>query len=604
MKIDAIKTTQTNIIKNSKKIPITKSIEKNSAKNISINMGIAAASGMYVANKALKEKQDKIEILQKDLEFNEETINKVLNAKNEKGKPLFNKKNISILKETKNFENGIFFNHIMKNIDGIDYISKTIMPDFTYEMHSDNHKGKETYAKMYVDFDNTSIDISEKDGNIITYHSYTIDEDEISESITVLKDEKLLKDEDIVYNKKTNTITRSQNNEKHQVISSNKIAFYPNGVIKNTTAEKYNYNDNEIKRNTINIDYEHNATIKAIRGQDYDNMHYQIKTYLNPKTGRKETLKLERSEVSEIYNSTIIDDKGNIKKEIIGKKDNNGNVSVEKNLESLDGTKTYYKYNSSADGNNIKMHYQIKDSKGQPLTTVDRTFNRISPNLAYSSVNGHNYKIEKKRGSIIVTDNTNGEVTKIPYSEIFANKKSSQHKDFLDKMSGDMLIDFYNKEYKYLYTNDELHSYTYTDKNIIETKDNMFIFAHEQGHSKDTEIIEVMTPEKFALNTEEEYELTSNPTFLQTFNEERLAFVQAFPDLEQEYIKYFIEKLNHESGNLGGARETLAESNALLSIGLGHKDIAVRDYYLQKYFPRTIAVASKILNPILYPKAN
>ena len=73
--------------------------------------------------------------------------------------------------------------------------------------------------------------------------------------------------------------------------------------------------------------------------------------------------------------------------------------------------------------------------------------------------------------------------------------------------------------------------------------------------------------------------------------------MRAFPEIEQDYIAYFIDRLDHYSGYLGGAMETVAEGNALMSTDTGFDALAARGYYLQKFFPRTMAVLAKLEMP-------
>ena len=91
--------------------------------------------------------------------------------------------------------------------------------------------------------------------------------------------------------------------------------------------------------------------------------------------------------------------------------------------------------------------------------------------------------------------------------------------------------------------------------------------------------------------------ISTNPLFRKAYEQERADFMKAFPDIEQGYIDYFIDRVEHYGGYLGGAMETVAESNALMSTWIGHDILSTRCYYLQKFFPNTIAVLSKILMP-------
>ena len=61
-------------------------------------------------------------------------------------------------------------------------------------------------------------------------------------------------------------------------------------------------------------------------------------------------------------------------------------------------------------------------------------------------------------------------------------------------------------------------------------------------------------------------------------------------------IDYFINKVTHYGGELGGFKEVIAEGNALLTTPKTMDLLAIRSQYLQQYFPRTIASLSNIVS--------
>ena len=89
--------------------------------------------------------------------------------------------------------------------------------------------------------------------------------------------------------------------------------------------------------------------------------------------------------------------------------------------------------------------------------------------------------------------------------------------------------------------------------------------------------------------------LMNNPKFRKPYEEEREAFMKNFSELEQSYIAYFIDRIDHYRGFNGGAIEMLANANAMTSTGLPYSNDNIAFHYLQKYFPRTIAAAQEIL---------
>ena len=354
------------------------------------------------------------------------------------------------------------------------------------------------------------------------------------------------------------------------------------------------------KTSSVCKNFVDNSVLKAKGGSSSVYMHSQVKVVKNPYNGKFEVQKLEQSDVPGIYNSIIIDEEGNSRVESFARKNPDGSVDVEKHFESLDGTKTDYKY--SFDGKNIKMFYKITDNRGKVLTTIDRTFARVNPNFAYSSVNGHSYEIKKDNKAFNVKDNLTGKTTIIPFDSIFAGPTMKNHSEVIDKLSGDMLLDVYNRHYLVDYAEDK-DCYADGENMLLSVDDDLFTFAHEQSHSKDflsDYEIETMGLDEDKMQEQDYYKLSLNPEFKETYEKEREAFMKAFPGIEQEYMDYFINKDNHEEGPYGGIVETLAESGALISHACASElpDIfKSRGYYLQKYFPKTIAIASRFLTP-------
>ena len=634
-------------------------------------VGAAAMAGMVVATKSSKERQERIEFL-KELKLNEETANKVLNAKDDDGNVVFNKRNLKALKETAELEDTAFFNHVMKNIDSVNYFNK--MTDSKhhikmYEMGAKLPDGTERIVQLSVGADEIDTDLTDTKGKKTKTVMRTWTEDSVSEATReteivkrrigkkhpkTIQEEKTISDETVTYNKANNRFTREVHdddafgyerqktitkfspqgvldNKTETNINLDELKKIQNGTYKKADLEKmlgreldddefkiiksgelpYELEDKIITSKSVTNDFKNGAVINAKGGVSPDMMTALTRTYKNPRTGRTETIKMEMSDVKGLYNTTITDDKGNTRVECQATKDMFGNINVEKNLESLDGTTTHYTYQASKDENNIKMHYQIKDAKGNVLSTVDRTFNRVNPNLAYSSINGHSYVIKKdfKEKAYKVTDNLSGKETVIKFKDIFKNNESRKHPEMLDKLSGDMLLDMYNRNYKYKYAEEALESYMDPDDMIVYTKNDAFVFNHEQGHTKDmitdydreVEGVDVENLQEFSDKTAAGFDgyvrISTHPEFRKAYEQERADFMRAFPEIEQDYIAYFIDRLDHYSGYLGGAMETVAEGNALMSTDTGFDALAARGYYLQKFFPRTMAVLAKLEMP-------
>ena len=158
-------------------------------------------------------------------------------------------------------------------------------------------------------------------------------------------------------------------------------------------------------------DMEHNATSTSIIT---DPLRYATPKTLttvktDPVTGAKSTITYKPSDVEGIFNVTETDAAGNTKVITSAVKSPDGSVRIVKNMESLDGTTTKYLFTQDASGNHIRTFNQITDKDGKVLSTIDRTYDRVSDDLAFSSVNGRNYTIEQKGKNTIITDEFLGE---------------------------------------------------------------------------------------------------------------------------------------------------------------------------------------------------
>ena len=542
---------------------------------------VASAIGLIFAKKSeekfqqeRRENYDKL----KSLEMNDDTVNKILSKTDKKGKPIFNSKNIDILEKAAGLEDKTFFYHIMKNIDNIESLEKQRGNSYKTIMKTPDGVSD---AILSIKKDHIITDILEKkdDGRIISSQKGSAN-GYWEESTIVLKNKKTMVNELIRYDSDSDTISRIEydKNDDKKIVSYQITKISTEGVINDKTLKKY-FENGDFKVKDENVDYKHNnAKTVANSSGSYDEVKELVRTVKNPLTGKIEIQKMTLSDVKGVYNSVIIDENGNEKVESLGRVNPDGSTYVEKNLESLDGVKTHYVREASKNEDNIKTFYQITDNDGKVLTTVDRTFKRISPTKAYSSINGHGYSIEKREDSYEVVDLLSNRKVVMRNKDLFKNKSSLAHPEMLDKMSGDMLIDMYDRDYRYKYVSSALDSVTRIGYQIIESADDMFAFAHEQGHTR-------------------QYPIIYNPKFVSEYSKEKSAFENAFPSLQQNYIDYFLNQFNICGRVKGGMKEVVAETNAIYSTASGMDELAMRTYYLQKYFPRTIAVSSYLLNP-------
>ncbi len=583
---------------------------------------VASATGVMLANNAKDSAEDgkkKIRIL-KSLGLNDETVDKVLSLKDSNNNTVFNSKKVTYLGHTSKMNDTTFFNYAMKNVDYITYFNKTKIDEketrrdgdlvakynsplvAKYNLVAETPEGlKKIEAAVDKDGRVHRLNIEEqnKDGTTLNKAKYIDFSDEYFDfdwrefSYTV-KDGKVISREGMRKEAGNNRLVKeiyTDDDGFKNIIAAKNITITPKGVIDKITESKYEYDSegNTAKKERIDIDYKNNKAKTVVHGVGPSGEVKELeRTVKNPLTGKVEIQRMKLSDVKGVYNSVIIDENGNEKVESLGRVNPDGSTYVEKNLESLDGVKTHYVREASKNEDNIKTFYQITDNDGKVLTTVDRTFKRISPTKAYSSINGHGYSIEKQEKAYVVTDLASQKTYVMKNKDLFKNNESRKHPEMIDKMSGDMLIDMYNRGYKYRYIpeSDTVISYAKFFEKTIEAVPNLFTFAHEQGHTKDAYIdLENEENSRFTIST--------NPLFKEEFEKERKQFVEAFSGIQQDFIDYFIAQIYQ----FGGPEEAIAETNAMFSTETGRNTYGVRTHYLQKYFPRSIAAASYLLNP-------
>ncbi len=396
------------------------------------------------------------------------------------------------------------------------------------------------------------------------------------------------------------------------MMNISKINWNKEGMLESTETTSVSVNNPKIGIKTIK-DYEHNSESMSVitNPLNDDKVNKTLVTVRkDPITGKtiaKETYKM--SDVQGIYNVTETDALGRTKVISSAHKNKDGSIYISKNMTSLDGTTTTYRYFKDANGNHIRMYNQIADKNGKVLSTIDRTYDKVNKNLAYSSINGHKYTIEQQGKNTIITDHFNNEKTilnkksfQVPFYE--KNKINNLGKlqgytpeqtkepvinELLHKLPGDVLIDM-NKDVQYIIPlKNNQDSAFMACPGILYCNTDEFVVSHELGHSKDSYL-----PNEYKDNPKSlQNPIADNPEFKKEYFNERAMFLKAFPEFKKEYIDYFIFPIKL------GRRETVAETNAINSQSPVPAEIfAMRTQILQQYFPRTIAVTTKLTTPI------
>ena len=85
------------------------------------------------------------------------------------------------------------------------------------------------------------------------------------------------------------------------------------------------------------------------------------------------------------------------------KQKKNGKVKVNKDMESLDGTRTQYKYKDDPKGDRY-LHYKITDKEGKVLMDNKKTFTVVSDNEFKSTFNDKSYSMKIVDNKLTVVD--------------------------------------------------------------------------------------------------------------------------------------------------------------------------------------------------------
>jgi uncharacterized protein YjhX (UPF0386 family) len=302
----------------------------------------------------------------------------------------------------------------------------------------------------------------------------------------------------------------------------------------------------------------------------------------NGKVQRKECFEL--SDVEGTPNVRYVYPDGKVEQVSMAKRfENTGVVKVKKDMKSLDGTESKYEYVDNPQGDRI-LKYKITDKDGKVLLDYNQFFDVISDNKFISSKNGKSYEMTVNENNLHVKDMQTEEETTIEFDKIEGNKEKLIAA--LKQMPGDELMRLSEVSPNLEGVDNTLQSTWNCKVKKIKTGDNLYTALHELGHAKDYEFVNVEDKSSFMKS------LFNNPEINETFEEEKAAFNEKFPEAQREHIGYFIENSDYKDG----LQEAIAESNALLSTKNSEDIFAIRSHYLQQYFPKTIALLATELH--------
>ena len=273
-------------------------------------------------------------------------------------------------------------------------------------------------------------------------------------------------------------------------------------------------------------------------------------------------------------------------------------------------TRKYAQYKNKNDELvKYRYSYKIKDENNKPILDLDRTWKKNQDGSTISIINGKEFRAEFDDNEMTIKLKLpNGFEDEIDLSDILFNLSDyygDKRKELMDKFK--TYDNFQRKTFEFLKTlpadiisnvllfadklqinpqDDNDGAFMQGDESQmrgIETNLSNITICHELGHAYD-----------FAGNSSYETGLiSSNPDLIAIYNDEMIKFMQEYPLLDQDVIEYF----SPNGGTIDtGLAEMVAESNLLFTTMLADDLTAERSYYLVKYFPKTIAKISQLMD--------
>lgn len=339
-------------------------------------------------------------------------------------------------------------------------------------------------------------------------------------------------------------------------------------------------------------DYKHNTetNIKYNIVKDDDGEYKEVESQnisvFNKDGSLKETEIMEPSDIPGVFNVKKKYPNGRV--DIICDSTinpTNGYKKIIRNLTSLDGTTTKYRYENAPDGDSL-LEYQITDKNGKKLMNYSNTFEKISDNHFVSSRNDKKYDIKIKDDKIAIKDLKNKKTAQINLNN-FTKGTQKELLPLLKQMPGDELIRLKECGLKNIrYDNSTRAYYSPKEKEICigSAHQDLAILLHECGHAKDELAFKEISEE-----------INKDTPLRKIYNEEKQNFRNNFSDAQLGLIDYFIGDV-HYKGRDNAIIEGLAETNALLNTCPQNNIQSARSLYWQQYFPRTISYLAPLLN--------
>ena len=317
---------------------------------------------------------------------------------------------------------------------------------------------------------------------------------------------------------------------------------------------------------------------------DYEILESQILKKFDNNNNLLYEEEIKPSAIPNVFDITRTYSDGRIEKISNATKTKDGNEIIEKNMTSIDGTKTYYRYENDPKGNRI-LDYVITDKNGKKLLNQSVTFEVIDDNHFVSSRNNKKFDIKIQGDNLIVKD-LKTEQTKTIELKRFTRDTQELVLPVLKMLPGDELFKMKEIDLKALYATEKIDNAAFSPREesiMMKPKYlDVAILLHEFGHAKDRLMFKEISEQ-----------INNDPKLKEIFDEEKKAYREHFGDSELSKIDYFTADYHYLGAN--SIHEGIAETNTILNTCPKNEIQSIRSHYWQQYFPRTIAYLAGLM---------
>ena len=317
---------------------------------------------------------------------------------------------------------------------------------------------------------------------------------------------------------------------------------------------------------------------------DYEILESQILKKFDNNNNLLYEEEIKPSAIPNVFDITRTYSDGRIEKISNATKTKDGNEIIEKNMTSIDGTKTYYRYENDPKGNRI-LDYVITDKNGKKLLNQSVTFEVIDDNHFVSSRNNKKFDIKIQGDNLIVKD-LKTEQTKTIELKSFTRDTQELVLPVLKMLPGDELFKMKEIDLKALYATEKIDNAAFSPREesiMMKPKYlDVAILLHEFGHAKDRLMFKEISEQ-----------INNDPKLKEIFDEEKKAYREHFGDSELSKIDYFTADYHYLGAN--SIHEGIAETNTILNTCPKNEIQSIRSHYWQQYFPRTIAYLAGLM---------